>query len=143
MDFEKDIVLENSRVKIEPMGLVHLDRLLPIATNNPDLLKYSPSAFGTKEFLQNSIDEALAFRKNKIRYAFVIFDKLLNCYVGSTSYGNISEKDKRLEIGWTWIDKQVQGTGLNRNCKHLLLTHAFYVLGMQRVEFKTDSRNTA
>ena len=58
-----------------------------------------------------------------------------------TSFGNISTKDRRLEIGWTWIDKESQGTGLNKYCKHLMLSHAFEKLIMQRVEFKTDNRN--
>ena len=41
----------------------------------------------------------------------------------------------------TWIDRNVQGTGLNKQCKHVLLSHAFDNLKMERVEFKTDSRN--
>lgn len=141
MNFTENIVLENSRIRLEALSEAHLDKLLPIAINHPNLLQYSPSPFGTTELLKENINIALKSRNEKQRYAFVIFDKQSNRYIGSTSYGNISIKDKRLEIGWTWLDKTAQGTGLNLYCKHLLLTYAFEKLDILRVEFKTDSRN--
>ena len=50
--------------------------------------------------------------------------------------------NKRLEIGWTWIGIQFQGTGLNKECKKLLLDFAFDKLGVRRVQFKVDITNT-
>lgn len=141
MNFIENIVLENDRVRLEPLDKNHLNELLPIAIKHPDLLQYSPSPFGTPELLEENISKAITSRIDKQRYPFVIFDKLNNRFVGSTSFGNISTKDKRLEIGWTWIDRESQGTGLNKYCKHLLLSYAFEKLIMQRVEFKTDNRN--
>ncbi len=141
MNFIENIVLENDRVRLEPLDKNHLNELLPIAIKHPDLLQYSPSPFGTPELLEKNISKAITSRIDKQRYPFAIFDKLNNRFVGSTSFGNISTKDKRLEIGWTWIDKESQGTGLNKYCKHLLLSYAFEKLIMQRVEFKTDNRN--
>ena len=141
MNFIENIVLENDRVRLEPLDKNHLNQLLPIVIKHPDLLQYSPSPFGTPELLEENISKAITSRIDKQRYPFAIFDKLNNRFVGSTSFGNISTKDKRLEIGWTWIDKESQGTGLNKYCKHLLLSYAFEKLIMQRVEFKTDNRN--
>jgi RimJ/RimL family protein N-acetyltransferase len=141
MNFIENIVLENDRVRLEPLDKNHLSELLPIAIKHPDLLQYSPSPFGTPELLEENISKAITSRIDKQRYPFAIFDKLNNRFVGSTSFGNISTKDKRLEIGWTWIDKESQGIGLNKYCKHLLLSYAFEKLIMQRVEFKTDNRN--
>ena len=141
MNFIENIVLENDRVRLEPLDKNHLNELLPIAIKHPDLLQYSPSPFGTPELLEENISKAITSRIDKQRYPFAIFDKLNNRFVGSTSFGNISTKDKRLEIGWTRIDKESQGTGLNKYCKHLLLSYAFEKLIMQRVEFKTDNRN--
>ena len=141
MNFVDDIVLENTRVRLEPLILDHLDELLPISINHPNLLQYSPSPFGTEKLLQEYLQNAVIARENKLRYPFAIFDKSQSKYAGSTSYGNISLKDKRLEIGWTWIDRASQGTGLNKYSKHLLLSYAFVHLGMERVEFKTDKRN--
>lgn len=140
MDLTQTIVLENRRTRLEPLGLSHLDFLLPIPLKYPNLLRYSPSAFGTREQLETYIQTALKDRANG-RYAFAIFDKEEDRFVGSTSYGNISPANHRLEIGWTWLDKDVQGSGINKYCKHLLLEYAFEVLGWERVELKTDSRN--
>ena len=61
--------------------------------------------------------------------------------VGSTSYLNISEKDRRVEIGSTWLYPSFQGTFINTAAKILLLDFAFGVLNCQRVELKTDSLN--
>jgi RimJ/RimL family protein N-acetyltransferase len=141
MNFTEDIVLENKRVRLEPLSEIHLNELVPIAVNHPNLLQYSPSPFGTEEFLKENIQKAIKSRVDQQRYPFAIFDKLNNRFIGSTSFGNISIKDKRLEIGWTWIGKESQGTGLNKYCKHLMLSHAFEKLNVQRVEFKTDNRN--
>ena len=116
MNFTENIVLENQSVRLEPLSDSHLSKLLPISNSHPALLQYSPSPFGTEEQLKENIQIAIKARENKERYAFAIFDKLNKRYVGSTSYGNVSIKDQRLEIGWTWIDKESQGTGLNKSC---------------------------
>jgi RimJ/RimL family protein N-acetyltransferase len=84
---------------------------------------------------------AIEDRRKLAKYSFAIFDKEIEKYAGSTSFGNISNSDQRLEIGWTWIGKEFQRTGLNRNCKFLLLQYCFKILEFERVEFKTDSRN--
>lgn len=57
------------------------------------------------------------------------------------SFGNLSEADSRLEIGWSWLGVDFQGRGINRWAKYLLLEHAFETLGAERVEFKTDRLN--
>lgn len=142
LDFSKEIILENDRTRLEPLALSHLEELLPIALNHPTLLQYSPSYFGSEAKLEKYIRNALAARDQQNRYAFAIFDKEKNVYAGSSSFGNISNHDKRLEIGWTWISKEFQGTGLNKNCKNLLLKHVFEKLEFERVEFRTDIRNT-
>lgn len=141
LNFKVDIVLENSRVRLEPLTQEHHPFLLPIALNQPDLLKFSPSQFGTSKFLKDYIEHALEQRKAERRYAFSIFDKEKDHFAGSTSLGEICHKNRRLQIGWTWLGKDFQRTGLNRNCKFLLLKHSFEDLEFERVEFVTDSRN--
>lgn len=142
LDFSKEIILENDRARLEPLALSHLEELLPVALNHPTLLQYSPSYFGSKANLEKYITNALIAREQKNRYAFAIFDKEKSAYAGSSSFGNVSNHDQRLEIGWTWISKEFQASGLNKNCKILLLQYAFDALGFERVELRTDSRNT-
>lgn len=46
-----------------------------------------------------------------------------------------------MQLGYTWYGKDFQGTGLNKQCKFLLLEFAFEKLGMERVEFRADNNN--
>ncbi|MFX0537821.1 GNAT family N-acetyltransferase [Ornithinimicrobium sp. Y1847] len=60
---------------------------------------------------------------------------------GMTTYMNIDEPNRRLEIGSTWLAASAQGTGVNAEAKLLLLGHAFEALGCQAVELRTHSQN--
>jgi len=141
--FDKDIILENSFVLLRPINKQDIENLLEVATKDKDLLQFSPSPVYNEELLTEYIDKAIQYRQNNIRYTFCVFDKTKNAYAGSTSFLNISNPDDRLEIGATWYGKEYQRTGLNRNCKYLLLEYAFDKLSAERVEFKTDERNIA
>ena len=142
IDCSQDILLENDRARLEPLTMQHFEPLLRICLQYPDLLRYSPSAFGTEKDLRAYFDGHLSNRQKGIQYPFAIFDKKESLYAGTTSYLNISPHDKRLEIGHTWLAPKFQRTGLNRNCKFLLLHFAFEKLNFARVELKTDARNT-
>ena len=61
--------------------------------------------------------------------------------VGSSRYLNVEPAHRRLEIGWTWLERAQWGTGANVEAKYLLLRHAFEDWDAMRVEFKTDARN--
>lgn len=68
-------------------------------------------------------------------------DKKSNNYVGSTRFYGIFLENQTLEIGYTWYGKKYQGTGINKNCKYLLLEFAFEKLNMERVAFAANSKN--
>ena len=91
--------------------------------------------------MQQWIEEALMERSQQKRMPFTIIDKDTKTICGSTSYGNISFFDKRIEIGWTWIGTEYMGTGINHHAKFALLSFAFEALKMERVEIKTDNLN--
>ena len=137
----KHIELENEKLRLVELTMDHLDSLTKIAVEQPDLVQYSPTPFGSREAVIKLIEAAISDRAIGTRIAFAIFDKQSDAYIGTTSFGSISLHNKRLEIGWTWIDKKFQGTGLNKNCKCLLMTFAFEQLMIERLEFRTDSRN--
>lgn len=141
LNFEENIILENNRVRIEPLEQMHIEYLAHIAISNPDLLKYSPPKFGTYELLSEYIEKNITLRKKKLKYPFAIYDKEINMYAGSTSFSNISQENQRIEIGSTWIGKDFQKTGLNYNCKFLLMQYVFEKLKFERLEFNTDKRN--
>ncbi|WP_159945106.1 MULTISPECIES: GNAT family N-acetyltransferase [unclassified Nocardiopsis] len=72
---------------------------------------------------------------------FTITDKSSGRVAGSTSYGNMSEPDLRLEVGNSWLGSEFWGRGINHWSKYLTMRHAFEVMGAERVEFKTDVLN--
>jgi len=140
MNFAEDIILKNNSVLLRPLTSEDEEGLVKIAFD-ADIWKYTIVSVMNSTELKNYINTALQERKKNLRYPFTIVDKQSGEIAGSTSYGNISVKDKRLEIGWTWLGKKFRGTELNKNCKFLLLQYAFDHLKFERVEFKTDVLN--
>jgi RimJ/RimL family protein N-acetyltransferase len=73
-------------------------------------------------------------------------DKASGRAVGATAFWDPRRlEDGRLyaiEVGFTWLAAFAQGTGINAEAKYLLFRHAFEVLGVARVDLKTDARNT-
>lgn len=136
-------MLQNERCLLRPLEESDTSNLLAVAIERPDLVRYSPYAIHTPEALAQFVASSLQDRETAFRYPWIIFDKATQAYAGSTSFANVSNKDLRLEIGWTWIGAAFQRTGLNRNAKFLLLEYAFDILGFERVEFRTDARNEA
>lgn len=63
--------------------------------------------------------------------------------VGMTTYMNVDQVNRRVEIGSTWYARSVQRTPLNTECKLLLLGHAFEKLDCIAVEFRTSVFNLA
>lgn len=138
--FPDDFTLETPRVQLRLLKPedVHALKML---TKNADIWKYFTFDLSNDTALMNWIDEALAGRRAFNRMPFLIIDKDNNQICGSTSYGNISFYDKRIEIGWSWLGIDFMGTGVNRNAKFALLSHAFEAMQMERVEVKTDYLN--
>lgn len=141
IDFQSAIILENDRVRLEPLGFDHHDGLFQAGNEDNFLLQYSFNRVHTKELLTEFLEKFIGDRMAETRYPFAIFDKQEGRYAGVTTFMSISNEHKRLEIGSTWIGKEFQRTGLNRNCKFLLLQYCFEKVGAERVELKTDARN--
>ncbi len=58
-----------------------------------------------------------------------------------TTFMNIDQANRRVEIGSTWYARSVQRTALNTEAKLLLLEHAFDTLACIAVEFRTHFLN--
>ena len=139
--FEKEIILEDDRARLEPLTARHFEPLMAIALSNSDIWKFTLANITDENSFTHYFNTALNERKNKASYPFAMFDKKENRYVGCTRYANISFRDKRLEIGWTWIDPLLQGSGINKHNKYLMLRFAFETLNLNRVELKTAGTN--
>lgn len=138
---ETTIILENERALIRPLSAADYEHLLPFSLNEPEIWHYSLTRPDSAENLTGYLQAAMEDKEKGNAYPFIIFDKLTNSYAGSTRYYDIQPTYKTLLFGYTWYGGDFQGTGLNKNCKYLLLKYAFEDLGMERVEFRADNSN--
>ncbi len=135
------VTLQGSRVRLEPLELRHAADLFE-AGRSRGIWRYMPLAgFGGVDDALAWISQAHKEMEQGSRIAFSIIDGDSGQCAGSTSYLNIERDHRTLEIGWTWLGEPFQRTGVNTECKVLLLTHAFEQLGAIRVQFKTDRCN--
>ncbi len=133
---------ENSRVALHPLGHQHAESLLNFALD-PSMWAYSSLRVHSEDSLSEYIDLALAERRAAQSYAFALLDPESGMAVGSSRFCRFSWPDSRMEIGFTWLGKPFQRSGMNRAAKYEMLRFAFEQLNMERVEFKTDLRNQA
>lgn len=116
-------------------------RLVTGSVVDPYIWKFTTEAISNKDELARYIGRALSDRRDEKRLSFAIYLEGSEQIIGSSSFGNISTKDNRVEIGWTWLAKEFHGKGLNNIVKYLMMKYGFEVLGAHRIEFKTDNSN--
>lgn len=134
------VTLEGRLVRLEPMSPAHLEGLAQVASDE-ELWRWTTGRVPDRDGLREWMERAMANRAAGVELPFVTVDRASGRAIGSTRYLNIVAEHRRLEIGWTWVGRPWQRTGVNREAKLLMLEHAFERLGCQRVEFKTDANN--
>jgi RimJ/RimL family protein N-acetyltransferase len=140
MQKDLNISLESERALLRPLELVDEQALQGVADDD-SLWIYGLQDLSKPLELRKYIISAIADRQNGTTAVWVIIDKMTNKVAGCTRIADISWKDERGQIGWTWIGRDFQGSGLNKEMKYLMLTYGFEVLGLNRIEFKADERN--
>ncbi len=136
------VTLTGNVVRLEPLQAAHVEGLFQAAQDSAiwSFMPYNPSL--SLEAMQGWMANALEAQEQGKELPFVIVQRETDKVVGSTRYMAIVSKDRGLEIGGTWLAREVRRTAVNTECKYLLLRHAFETLGAIRVQFKTDSRNS-
>jgi N-acetyltransferase len=138
----KPVTLSGQVTRLEPLELRHSADLLE-AGQEPEIWRYLPEDVSQSEEAMHAwIERAQREQQTGAGLPFAIIDLKTAKAIGSTRYQNIVSKDRGLEIGWTWLGASARRTGINTECKYMLLRHAFEQLGAIRVQLKTDSRNT-
>lgn len=136
---EKDIVLDGTRVRLEPVAAGHLNALTECA-NDPALWEFTFQGnwFATPQGAQRWLDDALAAQDMRV---FAIVDRESGAVTGSTRYLDISEQHRKLEIGWTFLARRFWRTHVNTEAKLLMLEYAFERWGAVRVQLKAEAIN--
>lgn len=140
-DFTRHYELENQVCKLVPLTQEHYADLVVFAEHEPELWRYSLQPAGSPELLKQYIAEALQARADGKSYSFIVYDKLQKAYAGCTRLYNMDLVSCNTSIGYTWYGKAFQGTGLNKNCKFVLMDFIFDQMHFERLEFRLDSNN--
>ncbi len=136
------VSLADARVRLEPLGLQHVDGLKRAAADG-ELWKIRVTSVPDPDDTRGYVERALQAFAEGHRLAFAILDATTGEVIGSSSYHDILPPVERLEIGYTWYGKTRQRTHVNAAAKLLLMTHAFETLGAQVVGWRTDNFNFA
>jgi N-acetyltransferase len=128
--------LEGTIVRLEPLGPQHAVGLRE-AMKDGRLWELWYTIVPEPDAVAAWIDTAISQQAEGKALAFAVVRRRDGAVVGSTRYMNVEPVQRRLEIGTTWYAKSAQRTGLNTQCKRLLLAHAFEALGCIAVEFRT------
>jgi RimJ/RimL family protein N-acetyltransferase len=137
----RDVVLEGTRARIEPLAPHHATDLFEAGSDEDTWRWLARGPLTSPGDAADFIAGALRLRERGDEFPFAIIDRATGRACGSTRFLAIRPEARGLEIGWTWLGAPWRRTGMNRECKLLLLTHAFESLGCMRVEFKTDALN--
>ncbi len=128
-------------VRLEPLALNHVDELV-LAAAAPEIWEHLAwGSLARPDRMCAWVEGKLADEQRGISSSFAIILLATGRVVGSTSYLDIAWKDRRVEIGSTWLTREVWRTAVNTECKYLLMQHAFETLALHRVQLKTDILN--
>jgi N-acetyltransferase len=136
------VTLKGHLVRLEPLRMEHAGELYE-ASRDPGLWTYKPvSQPRSLTEMEQLIASVLQNQQAGACLPFAILSLERGCIVGETRYHSFMLQDHGLEIGWTWLAPSVQRTGVNTECKYLLLCHAFEAMGAIRVQLRTHHLNT-
>ena len=134
------VTLSGSIVRLEPLLAAHASDLADVGLD-PELWRLQPSVIASLDDMEAYVASALDDQDQGVSLCFVLVSQRTGTVIGTTRFMDIALAHKRLEIGATWITGAHQRTGANVEAKLLLLTHAFDVLGVQKVVLKTETLN--
>ena len=139
MPLTAPVTLEGRNASLVPLSPAHADALAQ-ASAEGELHRLWYTAIPAPEAVGPEITRRLALHAAGSMLPFTVLDAD-GTPAGMTTYMNIDAVNRRVEIGSTWYALRVQRTGLNTECKLLLLTHAFETLDCIAVEFRTHRLN--
>ena len=146
--------LEGSRVRLEPLTYSHVPDLVKAASGDRESYSFTDVP-ADESGMMLYVDKALLDQAAGTAVPFATIDLVAARVVGSTRFGDIEywpwpegspgqrgvALPDAVEIGWTWLSSDAQRTGINREAKLLMLSHAFEAWRVHRVSFRTDARN--
>ena len=139
MTWLQAVTLRGTYAGLEPLALAHHDDLVA-AVKDGELWDLWYTFVPTPDKMAAEIERRLGLQKAGTMLPFTVRDGN-GKVVGMTTYMNVDQASRRVEIGSTWYAKSSQRSPLNTQCKLLLLQHAFETMNCIAVEFRTHFFN--
>ena len=134
------VTLAGRHARLVPLSQDHCEALTE-AVRDGELWQLWYTAIPAPDRMAAEIERRLGLQAKQSMLPFTVIDAA-GRVVGMTTYMNIDNAHRRVEIGSTWYSRSAQRTPLNTECKRLLLAHAFDALACIAVEFRTHRFNT-
>jgi RimJ/RimL family protein N-acetyltransferase len=137
--------LAGRQVRLVPLREEHVEGLVTAAAQDRGTYAWTSVPDGPAA-MTAYVAELLAGRDAGEVVPFAQLDAATSRPLGCTRYAQLrylagAAVPYTVEIGGTWLAASAQRTGVNREAKLLLLTHAFEHWRVARVELRTDARN--
>jgi len=133
------VPLAGQHVTLLPLAMEHHDGLAEAAQDG-ELWRLWYTSVPAPDGMAAEIERRLKLQEAGLMAPFTVLDAA-GQISGMTTYMNIDQANRRVEIGSTWYAARVQKTSLNTAAKLLLLTHAFEEQNCIAVEFRTHFFN--
>jgi RimJ/RimL family protein N-acetyltransferase len=130
------VTLAGEHVRLEPAAEAHLADLVA-AGADPIVWAHLPWPQPRDRAAMRALLEA----ERRVALPFAQIEVASGRAVGITTYRDVDERNRTLEIGGTWLGRPWWRSAINTEAKLLFLGHAFDVLRVYRVAIKTDIRN--
>ena len=134
------VTLEGNIVRLVPLSAEHKTGLCDAIVDG-ELWKLNVTLVPHPDAIDGFIQYAEQGFIQQDGLTFATIDKATGKVAGSTRFMKANWPNKRIEIGFTFLGKSWQKTRVNTEAKLLMLTHAFEVLQLNRVELLTDFLN--
>jgi N-acetyltransferase len=135
------VTLIGNIVRLEPLARGHLADLTLAGKDERIWAFMRYGILDNEEKMLDMIEDLLAHQARGTDLPFSVISRVSGRAIGMTRYLNIEAHNRAVEIGGTWYAAEYQRTGVNTECKFLLLQYAFEQLDCIRVQIKTDLRN--
>ncbi|MEO6973332.1 MAG: GNAT family protein [Rhodoferax sp.] len=128
------------RIELRPL-CVDDARELVLAAADGALWNLPFTVVPSNETVDDYIRTALEGQRAGTVIPFVTRLRESHQVIGSTRFWKVDRKNRKLEIGSTWLSASWQRTFVNTEAKYLMLRFAFEELQCVRVQFTTDEIN--
>lgn len=127
-------------VTLEPLSAEHLNDFVE-AGKDTTIWKWMTFSLDESNSTRSFVNHVSLLPDKGTASYFAIRCNYTHKVIGGSGYWHIDHKNRKLEIGGSWLVRERQGTGANTDSKYLLLENAFESMAFRKVSFSIDTRN--